>query len=109
MRPGAIPLVADLIDLRFWLSAAKLGWRFANVPEVVGEHYVHDASWFHRAIEYVDAAAGSRAGAGQGRPRARAAAVDVPLRAGPTHLRLSSAGLKRVLRRGSGESREQDL
>ena len=44
----------NLIDLRFYLRVAKLGWRFANVPEVVGEHYVHDSSWFHRSLKYVE-------------------------------------------------------
>lgn len=48
------PLVDNLIDLRFYLRVGKLGWRFANVPEVLGEHYVHDASFFHRTHKYVD-------------------------------------------------------
>lgn len=46
------PIVNNLIDLRFYLRLAKLGWRFANVPEVLGEHYVHDASFFHRSLRY---------------------------------------------------------
>jgi glycosyltransferase involved in cell wall biosynthesis len=47
------PIVKNLIDLRFYLRLGKLGWRFANVPEVVGEHYVHDASFFHSTLSYV--------------------------------------------------------
>ena len=50
---GGYPVVNNLIDLRFWVRVGALGWRFANVTEVVGEHYVHDASFFHRSIEYV--------------------------------------------------------
>jgi hypothetical protein len=45
--------VKNLIDLRFYLRIAKLGWRFANLSEVLGEHFVHDASYFHRSLTYV--------------------------------------------------------
>jgi glycosyltransferase EpsE len=51
---GGYPAVDNLIDLRFWLRVAKLGWRFANVGEVVGEHYVHSKSWFNRSFKYAD-------------------------------------------------------
>ncbi|MDQ3209162.1 MAG: glycosyltransferase [Gemmatimonadales bacterium] len=51
---GGYPEVSDLEDLRLWLKAAKLGWRFANLPEPMGEHYVHDTSFFHRSYKYVD-------------------------------------------------------
>jgi len=51
---GGYPDVADLEDLRLWLRASKLGWRFANLPEVLGEHYVHSTSFFHRSFKYVD-------------------------------------------------------
>lgn len=53
VEAGGYPLVNNLIDLRFYLRVAKLGWRFANVPELVGEHFVHDASWFHQTLKYV--------------------------------------------------------
>ena len=49
---GGYPVVNNLIDLRFYLRVAKLGWHFANVPEVLGEHYVHGASWFYRTLKY---------------------------------------------------------
>jgi glycosyltransferase involved in cell wall biosynthesis len=54
IEAGGYPIVNNLIDLRFYLRVAKLGWRFANVPEVLGEHYVHDASFFHRSLRYVE-------------------------------------------------------
>jgi hypothetical protein len=51
-QAGGYPEVNNLIDLRFWLLIAKLGWRFANVPEVVGEHFVHGRSFFHQSFHY---------------------------------------------------------
>jgi hypothetical protein len=51
---GGYPEVADLEDLRLWLRAAKLGWRFANLSQPLGEHFVHDSSFFHRSFRYVD-------------------------------------------------------
>jgi glycosyltransferase involved in cell wall biosynthesis len=51
---GGYPAVNNLIDLRFYLRVARLGWGFANVPEVVGEHHVHDSSWFHRTLQYAE-------------------------------------------------------
>jgi glycosyltransferase EpsE len=51
---GGYPLANNLIDLRFYIRVGKLGWHFANVPEVLGEHYVHDSSWFHRTLKYVE-------------------------------------------------------
>lgn len=51
---GGYPDVADLEDLRLWLRAGKLGWQFANLPEILGEHYVHDTSFFHRSFRYID-------------------------------------------------------
>jgi glycosyltransferase EpsE len=53
-QAGGYPDVSDLEDQLLWLSAAKLGWRFATVPEVVGEHYVHGTSFFHRNFQYAD-------------------------------------------------------
>jgi len=53
-QAGGYPEVADLEDQLLWLKAAKLGWRFATVTEVVGEHFVHGASFFHRSFKYAD-------------------------------------------------------
>ena len=36
VEAGGYPLVDNLIDLRFYLRVAKLGWHFANVPEMRG-------------------------------------------------------------------------
>jgi hypothetical protein len=106
---GGYPLVNNLIDLRFYLRVAKLGWRFANVPEVVGEHYVHDSSFFHRTLKYVE----------RQRDLARVQAQSVRELGLPRWMYLYSlgrhayayfpTGLKRVLRRGVVGSRERDL
>jgi glycosyltransferase EpsE len=105
---GGYPLADNLIDLRFYLRVAKLGWRFANLPDVVGEHYVHDSSWFHRTIKYVD----------RQRDLARVQAQAVRELGLPSWMYLFALGrhayacipspLKRVVRRGFARSREQD-
>ena len=106
---GGYPLVNNLIDLRFYLRVAKLGWRFANVPEVLGEHHVHDASWFHRTLDYVE----------RQRDLARVQAQAVRELGLPSWMYLFSLGrhayayippgLKRVVRRGVVRSRERDV
>ena len=102
------PLAENLIDLRFYLRVAKLGWRFGNLPEVVGEHYVHDSSWFHRTMKYVD----------RQRDLARVQAQAVRELGLPRWMYLFSVGrhayasiptpLKRVVRRGFAHSKERD-
>jgi glycosyltransferase involved in cell wall biosynthesis len=106
---GGYPLVNNLIDLRFYLHVAKQGWRFANVPEVVGEHYVHGASWFYRTLKYAD----------RQRDLARVQAQIVRELGLPRWMYLYavgrhayayiSPGLKRVVRRGMVGSRERDV
>ncbi|MBA3759049.1 MAG: glycosyltransferase family 2 protein [Gemmatimonadales bacterium] len=108
-QAGGYPDVPNLIDLRFWLRVVKLGWRFANVPEVVGEHYVHWDSFFFRSLDYVD----------RQRDLARVQAQIIhelrlppwmylyPIgRYGYAHF---PQGLKRALRRSLGGSSERDL
>lgn len=106
---GGYPLVNNLIDLRFYLRLGKLGWRFANVPEVLGEHYVHDASFFHRTLKYVS----------RQRDLARVQAEVVRELGLPKWMYLFALGrhayayippgFKRVVRRGVVRSRERDL
>jgi hypothetical protein len=38
IETGGYPIVNNLIDLRVYLRVGKLGWRFANVTEVLGDH-----------------------------------------------------------------------
>ena len=106
---GGYPEVNNLIDLRFWLKIAKSGWRFANVTEVVGEHYVHPRSWFNRSFRYAD----------RQRDLARVQAQVVRELGLPRWMYLFAAGRyayahlptgwKRALRRGVAGSREQDV
>jgi glycosyltransferase involved in cell wall biosynthesis len=106
---GGYPLVNNLIDLRFYLRVAKLGWRFANVPEVLGEHYVHPASWFHRSLKYTE----------RQRDLARVQAQAVRELGLPSWMYLFAVGrhayayiptaLKRVVRRAVVGPRERDI
>jgi glycosyltransferase involved in cell wall biosynthesis len=109
VEAGGYPLVNNLIDLRFYLRVAKVGWHLANVPEVVGEHYVHDSSFFHRTLKYVE----------RQRDLARVQAQVVRELGLPSWMYVFAAGryayaylpsgLKRVLRRGIVGSQERDV
>jgi glycosyltransferase involved in cell wall biosynthesis len=108
VEAGGYPSVNNLIDLRFYLRVAKLGWGFANVPEVVGEHYVHDLSFFQRTLKYTE----------RQRDLARVQAQAVRELGLPRWMYLYSLGrhayayippgLKRVVRRGLVGTRERD-
>lgn len=109
VEAGGYPLANNLIDQRFYLRVGKLGWHFANLPEVLGEHYVHDASWFHRTLKYV----------ARQRDLARVQAECVREFGLPRWMYLYAVGrhayayippgLKRMLRRGVMGSRERDV
>jgi hypothetical protein len=106
---GGYADVADLEDLLLWLEVAKLNWRFANIPVVVGEHHVHASSFFHRSFKYVD----------RQRNLARVQAQVVRELRFPSWMYLFAlgryayayfpSGLKRIVRRTVGRSEEQDL
>jgi len=106
---GGYPLANNLIDLRFYLRVAKLGWRLANLPDIVGEHYVHDASFFHRTLKYDE----------RQRDLARVQAQAVRELGLPSWMYVFAlgrhayaympTGLKRVVRRGMARSRERDV
>jgi glycosyltransferase involved in cell wall biosynthesis len=106
---GGYPIVNNLIDLRFYLRIGKLGWRFGNVPEVVGEHYVHDASFFNRTLAYTE----------RQRDLARVQAQAVRELGLPSWMYLFALGrhayayipssLKRIVRRGVARTRESDI
>jgi glycosyltransferase involved in cell wall biosynthesis len=106
---GGYPEVTDLEDLLLWIKVAKLGWRFASIPEPLGEHFVHSTSFFHRSFKYAERQ--------RGLARAQAHAVrELGL---PRWMYLFALGryayahfppgIKRVLRRSLGQSQERDL
>lgn len=109
VEAGGYPVVLDLEDLLFLLRAVKLGWRIANPPEVMGEHYVHPSSFFHRTYKYAD----------RQRNLARVQARVVRELRLPVWMYVFAAGryayaycptiLKRAVRRTLGGSRERDL
>jgi len=109
VEAGGYPVVLDLEDLLFLLRAVKLGWRIANPPDVMGEHYVHPTSFFHRTYRYAD----------RQRNLARVQAQVVRELGLPLWMYVFAAGrygyarcptiLKRAVRRTLGGSRERDL
>jgi glycosyltransferase EpsE len=109
VEAGGYPVVSDLEDLLFWLKAAKLGWRIVNLPEVMGEHFVHPASFFHRTFKYAD----------RQRNLARVQAKVVRELRLPSWMYVFPMGryayaysptvVKRLLRRTLGGSQERDL
>jgi glycosyltransferase EpsE len=106
---GGYPEVPNVVDLRFWLRIAKLGWRFANLTEVVGEHFVHEKSFFHQSFRYAYrqrdlARIQAQAIRELGLPRWMYA---YPL--GRYAYAYCPSGLRRAVRRTLGGSRERDL
>ncbi len=49
---GGYPIFDDIEDLHLWISMGAKGWRFANLPDVLGEHRVHSSSYWHRSYDY---------------------------------------------------------
>ena len=83
--------------------------RFASIPEVLGEHYVHPASFFHRSFKYAE----------RQRALARVQAQAVRELKLPAWMHLFALGrytyayspttLKRVMRRALAGSQERDF
>jgi glycosyltransferase EpsE len=49
---GGYPDVSDLEDYRLFIAMAVRGWRFANLPVILGEHFVYEQSFWHRNFDY---------------------------------------------------------
>lgn len=106
---GGYPLVNNLIDLRFYLRVAKRGWRLGSVSEIVGEHHVHESSFFHQSLKYTE----------RQRDLARVQAEVIRELGLPRWMYLFSlgrhayaripSGLKRLVRRSLAGSRERDV
>jgi glycosyltransferase EpsE len=108
VEAGGYPVVLDLEDLLFLLTAVRLGWQIVNPPEVMGEHFVHGSSFFHRTYKYAD----------RQRNLARVQAKVVRELGLPAWMYVFALGrygyaycptvLKRAVRRTLGGSRERD-
>ena len=106
---GGYPMVPDLEDLLFFVKVARNGWQFASIPEALGEHFVHPASFFYRSFKYAD----------RQRALARAQSHAVRELGLPSWMYMFALGrytyaycppvLKRVMRRALAGSQEQDL
>ena len=42
----------NIVDLRTWIKVGALGWKFGNIPEVLGIHYIYQQSFWHRNFTY---------------------------------------------------------
>ena len=52
-QAGGYPLRDDgLEDFRLWIEFGRLGWRFANLPELLGDHVVHARSYWFTNFKY---------------------------------------------------------
>jgi glycosyltransferase involved in cell wall biosynthesis len=109
VEAGGYPIVSDLEDLLFWLKVAKLGWRIANPPEVMGEHFVHPASFFHRTFKYADRQRNLARVQAQVVRELRLPAWMYVYAMGRYAYAYSPTLLKRVVRRTLGRSKERDL
>lgn len=49
---GGYPPATDIEDLKLWIHMAQLNWKLANVPVVLGEHWVHSESYWHTTFQY---------------------------------------------------------
>ncbi|MFW6022665.1 MAG: glycosyltransferase family 2 protein [Halanaerobiaceae bacterium] len=49
---GGYPDVDNIIDLRMWIAIAEKGWKLANIPEIIGEHWVYKESFYHKKFKY---------------------------------------------------------
>lgn len=109
VEAGGYPDVADLEDLLLWIQIARRGWRFSSIPEPLGEHFVHPASFFHRSFKYAERQ--------RGLAKVQARAIrELGL---PSWMHVFALGrytyaycptpIKRVLRRALAGSAERDL
>jgi glycosyltransferase EpsE len=108
-QAGGYPPLESLVDFRLWIEFGRLGWRFANLPDVLGEHVVHAQSYFLSNLKY------------QARQRSMARLQLLAIRtfrlplwtsvfpAGRYIYWAMPDGMKRAARRLLAGSREQDL
>ncbi len=106
---GGYPQIDKLIDFRLWIAIGALGWRFACLPVVLGDHFVYPESYFHGNFVYRTSQ----------RELARSQALAVDALGLPFWTRIYPLGryfywslpdrMKRIARRVLARSRERDV
>lgn len=51
-QAGGYPSVDMLIDFRLWIALGALGWRFASLQTLLGEHFIYPESYWKRTFAY---------------------------------------------------------
>lgn len=51
-QAGGYPDIPSAIDLNLCITIARLNWKLANIPEALGEHWVHAQSFWHQHFKY---------------------------------------------------------
>jgi hypothetical protein len=106
---GGYPNSKTNVDLELWLNVAQTQWKFSSVPEILGEHFVYQESYWASQFQY-----GWRQ-----RDLARLQFSIIKTLNLPSWMYIYPAGRwfyaflppssKRLLRRTLGGSKEQDL
>jgi glycosyltransferase involved in cell wall biosynthesis len=106
---GGYPLVPDFEDFLLAVAMVERGWKIANLPDVLGEHVVHERSYWHRRYRYRE----------RQRRLARVQLQAIRRLGLPPWMLVYPLGrsvywcipdaLKRAVRRNLGGSRERDL
>jgi glycosyltransferase involved in cell wall biosynthesis len=52
LEAGGYPDVPGTEDFNLAITIARLKWRLANIPEVLGEHWVYPQSFWHQTLKY---------------------------------------------------------
>lgn len=51
---GGYPDMEDVEDLRMWILFTKNGWKLANLPDILGSHWVYKDSYWHKNFSYAN-------------------------------------------------------
>jgi glycosyltransferase EpsE len=108
-QAGGYPKADSMLDLRLWITVVRQGWRLAGIPEVLGEHLIHPASYWKRTFAYSQQ---QRVLARIQRSAVRDLGLPLWMNVYPLGRYAYSymgPGVKRVIRRTLGRSRERDL
>jgi glycosyltransferase involved in cell wall biosynthesis len=108
-QAGGYPIVDRLIDFRLWIAMGQIGWRFAALPIVLGDHFIYRDSYWKANFVYRDS---QRDLARAQLEAIRALGLPFWTRVYPLGRRLYwslPTNLKRVARRLLVGSRERDL